>query len=338
MSSISVVSTTEVAPADRLALWGDFVCRHIGPLRAETFGSDPFTGRLELGRMGSVPLARIMASRHRVLRTPEGIRRDDRSYVKLVAQVAGAGCFEQNGRRLMLAPGEWSLYDTTQPYAVSNPTPIDQVILLLPRDRLLRLGLNIDELVVRRFCGRSGVGRLTYERLVSAFDALRAGPEDAPDEDLGEAIADLVHLAVLENEGTATDISLREITRDRVKSFIAANLNDPMLSLDRIAAAMGCSKRYLHVLFNDDAETLNSYIWRSRLDRIRQDLANPGLLHQSITEIAFNRGFNSSPHFSRSFRERFGLSPRAYRLMMRGIPSRWMPLPEAALAAETPAG
>ncbi|MFT3912496.1 MAG: helix-turn-helix domain-containing protein [Ferruginibacter sp.] len=143
------------------------------------------------------------------------------------------------------------------------------------------------------------------------------------DGDLAEVIASHVELAVLDRDGTPTDASLRELTRDRVKRFIDVNLDDPHLSLDRVAAAIGCSKRYLHKLFDGEADTLNAYIWQRRLERIRQDLADPALADRSITEIAFGRGFSSSTHFSRSFRESCGVSPRAYRLLMQGTGLFW---------------
>jgi AraC-like DNA-binding protein len=322
-NNLAVVSTEDVAPGDRLGLWGDFVCRHIGPLQADTFGDPQFNGRLELGQSAGVSVARITASRHRVQRTPHLIRRDNRNYVKLVAQIEGAGCFEQNGRKVLLAPGEWSLYDTSKPYTVSNPEPINQIIMLLPREMLVRLGLDLDDLVVRRFSGRAGVGRLTFDLLVSAFEALRDGVPAPGNDDLADMIASHVELAVLDRAGTPTDASLREVARDRVKRFIDINLDDPHLSLDRIAAAIGCSKRYLHKLFDGEVDTLNAYIWQSRLDRIRQDLADPVLAGSSITEIAFGRGFSSSTHFSRSFRESFGVSPRVYRLLMQGTSQYW---------------
>jgi len=39
----------------------------------------------------------------------------------------------------------------------------------------------------------------------------------------------------------------------------------------------------------------------------------PAEAHQSISEIAFRYGFSDSAHFSRTFRQRFGLSPREFR-------------------------
>jgi AraC-like DNA-binding protein len=323
VSTVAVVSTSQVAPADRLALWGDFVGRHIGHLQSDTFGDSGFDGRLELGDIGGLKLCRIVASRHRVVRTPNQILNDDRGYVKIVAQIEGAGRFEQNGRKLVLTPGEWSMYDTTRTYIVSNPEPINQLAVLLPRDRLTRLGLNLDQMSVQRFSGRQGVGRLVFDLLSSAFAELPALAGPRGGSEFADTVANLVRLAVLDQIGVQSDAALRETTRDRVKAFIMANLQDPMLSLDRVANAVGCSKRNLHKLFALEDETLNSHIWNCRLDRIRQDLANPALLRQSITDIAFAWGFNSSTHFSRSFRERYGVAPRAYRTMMHKDAAYW---------------
>ena len=46
----------------------------------------------------------------------------------------------------------------------------------------------------------------------------------------------------------------------------------------------------------------------------RRALASPALRHRQVGEIAFDWGFNDLSHFGRTFRERYGLSPRAFRL------------------------
>lgn len=315
MGTIAVVSTSQVAPADRLALWGDFVGRHIGHLQSDTFGDQTFQGRLELGDIGGMKLCRIVAGRHRVVRTPNLIRHDDRGYVKIVAQIEGAGRFEQNGRKLVLTPGEWSMYDTTRTYIVSNPEPINQIALLLPRERLTRVGVDLDQMSVQRFSGRSGISRLVYDLLSSAFAELPTMTGAGNGWEFADTMANLVRLAMLDRLGTPTAEAIQETTRARAKAYIAANLQDPSLSIDGIAEALGCTKRNLHKLFTREDETLNSYIWNSRLERVRQDLSNSALRHRSITDIAFAWGFNSSAHFSRSFRDRYGVAPRAYRTL-----------------------
>jgi AraC family transcriptional activator of tynA and feaB len=93
----------------------------------------------------------------------------------------------------------------------------------------------------------------------------------------------------------------------KIKDYIAVNLHDPDLSIDGIAASLNCSKRYLHMAFASEGTTIARYIWSVRLENCRRDLetARPG----TVTDIAFSWGFNSSSHFSRLFKERFGVSP-----------------------------
>lgn len=304
-------------PQERLERWGDFVREHIGWLEADTFGDPHFDGRLDLGEHGNVRICRIAASRHRVVRTPRLIRRDDRGYVKIVAQLEGAARFEQGGRQVVITPGEWGIYDTTQTYVVSNSDRIVQAAVLLPRDQLTRLGLEVEQLAVRRFHRSSPAGQLVYDLLVQAHAALaapRSGQPSVrdPDADFGERLADHVARSAHELDHGIED---GHRLRQRVLDFVARQLRDPGLSLDGIAAAFGCSKRYLHKLFEGEPATLGELIWRQRLERVRADLGNPALRQQTITDIAFDWGFNSSSHFSRLFHARFGVSPRKFRAL-----------------------
>ena len=116
----------------------------------------------------------------------------------------------------------------------------------------------------------------------------------------------------------ATDASLRDRARRRVLAVIRENLGGPTLRLDRIAAGIGYSKRYLHKLFESERETLAAALWRLRLERARRDFADPAQAGRSITGIAFSRGFSSWSHFSRAFRDRYGVPPRLFRTMAAG--------------------
>jgi AraC-like DNA-binding protein len=42
-------------------------------------------------------------------------------------------------------------------------------------------------------------------------------------------------------------------------------------------------------------------------------LAAPGIPARTLTEIALSQGFKSPAHFSATFRQRYGLTPRDYR-------------------------
>ena len=62
------------------------------------------------------------------------------------------------------------------------------------------------------------------------------------------------------------------------------------------------------MLFADDDESVTAYIGRRRLEECAKQIASPGWRNLTITEIAFHWGFNSSSHFARAFRRRFGMT------------------------------
>jgi AraC-like DNA-binding protein len=103
------------------------------------------------------------------------------------------------------------------------------------------------------------------------------------------------------------------LLRERVRAYIQANLRDPELSADSIAAELNCSKRYLHKLFEMEDISICDYIRNLRLDRCREEIAAPEFRNKSITDIGFSWGFNSSAYFSAAFKQHFGSSPSSYR-------------------------
>ncbi|HVZ54577.1 MAG TPA: helix-turn-helix domain-containing protein, partial [Pseudolabrys sp.] len=98
-----------------------------------------------------------------------------------------------------------------------------------------------------------------------------------------------------------------------IRQYVLAHLSDPDLSIDRIARAMGCSKRYLHQVFAAENVTIERHIWRLRIERCCEALTEQGKPEKSISAIAFEWGFNSSAHFSRLFKAQVGVAPTAFR-------------------------
>jgi AraC family transcriptional regulator, positive regulator of tynA and feaB len=99
----------------------------------------------------------------------------------------------------------------------------------------------------------------------------------------------------------------------KVKLFIEEHLRDPDLSPSLIARKLQLSDRYLRMIFAVSDESPSAYILRRRLEECARQLRDPRWRSHSITDIAFSWGFNSAPHFARSFRTRFASSPRDYR-------------------------
>jgi len=98
---------------------------------------------------------------------------------------------------------------------------------------------------------------------------------------------------------------------NRVEDYIQLNL-DADMNLDELADVAAFSKFHFARIFTMiTGETLFQYIQRMRIEKAASMLlANPGI---SVTETACACGFSSSQAFSRSFRQRFGVSATRWR-------------------------
>jgi len=311
----TVHSTDQVRPAERAGYWSDIIWRSFGRLRSDTYGDENFSGHISQREFGEVRVSRLDASRHRVVRTAGSKGASDPGYLKLVVQHQGHSVFEQDGRRALLSPGTWSLYDTTRSYTVSSEDTVRQDVLLLPRAPLLRGQRDFARLFVRCLSAGSDMSRL-------ACDMIRGAAEEntharLSDAERGRDIVRMVRLALIEQSGSPVPLSPRWLLLDRIKAHVGRRLTDPGLDSESIARALNCSKRSLHKAFEAEPATLHQHIWAQRLDGARRELENAQQDARSITEIAFAWGFSSPEHFSRIFRARYGASPRDWRCNRR---------------------
>lgn len=96
----------------------------------------------------------------------------------------------------------------------------------------------------------------------------------------------------------------------RIRTYVLENLANPELDIAHIAHAVGLSQRYLHRLFTDEPMQLMHWIWHERLERCLKTLASHEGVGHPVSAVAYAWGFNDASHFSRSFRKRYGVTPR----------------------------
>jgi len=99
----------------------------------------------------------------------------------------------------------------------------------------------------------------------------------------------------------------------RIMQRVETMLGDPDLSITSVAEDAGISPRYLRRLLAVQGMNFATILRQRRLERCHADLVSPLHGQLSISEIAFRWGFSDAAHFSRSFRERYGVSPREHR-------------------------
>ncbi len=135
--------------------------------------------------------------------------------------------------------------------------------------------------------------------------ALMAGQDGAEGSD------HLVHLLRLACEGGRRPLLVDQHLA-LVQRHVVEQCGDPTLSPQAVAGHFRISLRHLHKLFAPSGESFGRFLLRQRLERSPAgDPRRAGAIDH--TEIALEAGFNDSSHFARSFRQRYGRSPRATR-------------------------
>jgi AraC-like DNA-binding protein len=316
--SASVMSTDQVSAPERAGVWADWIDRLFCGLKSDLYGDTDFEGRMSTVHAGDVVLTRLEANRHRVTRSASLVRASETGYLKIVAPYVGCAGVEQKGREAWVTPDQWSIYDTTDSYAVANPVSVEHLIVMVPKQRLVERGLALDPLMARRLGGSGGVARMALDTMRSAYREL-PGMSEAAARGVGDAITQFVHLAMLDLAGIGTAMTQREALRERIKQHVTEHLGDPALTVDGIAHALNCSRRLLYNAFAEEPDGVAGYILRRRLDACRQTFDDRAHDHRSITAIAFSHGFSNMPHFSRVFRAHLGLAPSDYRRVAGGL-------------------
>jgi len=304
--------------------WHEAISRYFGHLDAHCDAPDAFEAQMQAYEVGVLRVFTISSSGNDIERSPRHLDDHGSDYYKLLLQLEGRSEIVQRDDRVALLSTDWSLYDPRQPYVIQSPGPYRHLVVQIPRASLQ--GLPIPNLHTSQIANpqMQGLFRLLASFLESLSVQLPHLPEAcaAP---LSETLIGLLSSTLASLRHSQGDHQgLPAVLRARVKQHVQSCLTDPGLSLDQIAQQMRCSKRYLHRIFEEEGITLDRYIWQSRLERCKAELEarhdGPEQAGGTISEIAFRWGFNSTAHFSRVFKSRYGLTPRecASRALQHG--------------------
>ena len=312
--TVRSLSTSGLSPKKQVQCWSDALTDLCGQFDVDPLEASKLDARINYTTVSRVKLCQIEVSQHRIAHSCARAKSTDHPYVKILFQTHGVSYFEQDGRRIEILPGDCLAYDVSSPHTIISPALTRHEVVIVPKELLQERGFRLAKMSACKLSARTGTGRIAHDFVHAVFDeATKLSPYNAIG--VADTLIDLLLLPLREAE-TAFDRGGPEAMYVRAQAFIREHLRDPELSIDQISAALGCTKRYLHMLFSDRGMTVSDYIWGARLQNCRQELeAHAG---KTITDVAFSWGFSSSSHFSRVFRKYFGVVPSAIHKAQHG--------------------
>lgn len=309
-------STTGIPAVQRTPYWIEAVNKAYVQLECSVPGdaARPFFGAIARRELAALNLSRIRSTEQTVIRTPLQISQSSEDIFLLSIQAAGNGKLIQDKKTVSLQPGDLALYDSTRPYQLLFNSAFEQYVLSLPGGLLRQRLHNVEDSTACKITvAHSSTARVLAHMIT---ELLSSPPIGGPrvDATIANSVLGMLIATLAENlDCTALSSERPFVRRDKIKSYTLENLRDPELNIAKIGARLGMTASTIHRAWEDEPESLNSWIWSMRLAGARQHLYNEAYSHLTITEIAYHWGFSSSAHFSRAFRKRFGSSPKQTR-------------------------
>ena len=264
--------------------------------------------RIDVCNLGDAVFGVTRAQSQLFRRDDRRVARDDMDHLLVQVFLEGGG-LASSGHRI--DAGDMLIIDLDQPHEMVN-TDFANLTMVLPRD----LNPNLSDLLAD-FHGK----RLGQDNTMVPFVAehLCSLWQHVPDMDMGHAgIAVNGTLGLLETwltheteliEDAVPDVSLA--VGKAIFRYIDRNLGEP-LSPDGIAQTFRVSRSQLYRIFAPH-DGVARYILERRLRRSLYMLSRRIHKGMSIGAIGFACGFSSESQFSKSFRNRYGISPSEAR-------------------------
>lgn len=307
MGALLKFHTQDVAPQDRARYWNEIADRVFTGTFVNVPGDD-FSGRMLSWRVGELDMIRTDSTHSGVGRTP--IAQDDERLI-LHLQCRGTSQHMQKQAECALEPGDFVLASPHIPYSIKL-TGHEMLVVEFPRAPLAERFPGVDDALLQRMCGASPGGRVFHDFLLSLWQQGERAAED-PEWEVGvnAVFYDLAAMAMRGAQRPNAEVGEADLRR-KVLAMVSSSLEDPALRTASIADACNISVRTVQNVFAAMGTTPTAYILEQRLRRAADRLV--GRPDASITEIAFELGFNDSAYFTRCFRQQFGAAPRDWRL------------------------
>lgn len=302
--------TTERIPhRERIEFWEAHNTNALIGLDIRTLDDSPLRAEERNLHLPTLRFAHVRGSPQVVERSQSTITANPTEDVALFLCLDGESFFHSDQGTHVLHRGQALLCDADSPFLRGFSVGVHELVLTLPKSTFTQISRGAD-LRQPRTVNFSASAAQGSPECQSALEMARLilGAFKRPDLDSQTAEDLTVELMERTLHGAGPDY---RSTHERALRVIDHHLADPNLNRAQTARAVGVSERQLSRIFADQGTTFSETVTRQRIHHSQKLMEKQPQL--SISEVGLRSGFPSASHFSRTFREHTGLSPREAR-------------------------
>jgi AraC-like DNA-binding protein len=307
-------STHDLPPEERYRAWYLRDWPRTEPIY-RTEPTEPFNTRWESVQLGDLIFVHAEITGMRWERRAQDVRVSDFDPIIVNMMIEGEAQGDMDGRPFREGPGMFHFHDLGRP-SLHASTGSRTWSLVLPRpvaERRFAPLHDLHGLVV------GGTGAAALFAFAAHVHETLPRLDLSESERLGQVFLDLLSVALI---GARTEAPVRlskgEVLRRRAVEEIERRLGGEVNIAD-LQRAVGVSRNRLFALFQADGG-VQAFVMSQRLERARVALAEL-YRGETISNIALRLGFGDSSHLSRTFRKRYGMTPRDYRKLLENGPT-----------------
>ncbi|GLS32672.1 AraC-binding-like domain-containing protein [Mesorhizobium albiziae] len=296
---------------EELKAWGDCINRTL--VNLDFFAESPeFSGSYHYMIAEDCVAARLFGTAHCTARSQRRLREVDNDFVLLIYLRTGQAMVSHRRYAGAVPEGSFIAFDSSRPHELIMRERFDHLVLRMPKARFVSLHPAISSMLDRPVSGPAAEMQAAAGILDMIVSLGGAMPSTVST--MSETVVKLLgDWLVKDGEGEVGRAVRHDLLAGRIMKCLEDNFTDPDYSPTRLAGAMGISRRYVDSIFAEMKSTFGKAMLEKRLERCHLLLSAPQFRDRSVTDIAFESGFNDLSHFSKRFRERYGISPRAVR-------------------------
>lgn len=240
-------------------------------------------------------------------RRPLRVARDNLDYYVIQTHLSGTQEIVNGSATVSCQPGDLLVLDMADKHDATT-TAFKQRSLVIPRHMLTPHLSDPDSQAGRVLKAASPLTTLAVNHIKTAFNLLDGMSEEEAQQLIKPTVLLVAgalngSLERIPDGGVAVTSSLLTQAKVEIENNLQRNIN-----VDKLCASLKHSRSALYRLF-EPIGGIRAYIQERRLRRSAQELLSDKLSNRRICDIAYSWGFASEAHYSRAFRQRFGMTP-----------------------------